>query len=142
MKDVKQIFSQNITKINVKTSSFLEVSKINTYISSIEKEIEEKKRELAELICGRWETDRCFPEEEMTAILESIMQSKALIEEQKQMIAEIEENQKKILGVSQKSLLSAGADGEPKEVVYCTECGAPCPKTSNFCRQCGNRLNV
>lgn len=139
MKDVKQIFAKNITKLNVKTSGFLEVSKLSTYISSIEKEIEEKKRELAELICQEWELHGEIPQERLPEILDDIQMKKVLIEEQRRKIEEVEESQKKILG-TQTDPGQGFSEAEQEDMIYCSECGSANSKNNNFCRKCGNRL--
>lgn len=137
MKDVKQIFSQNLTKINLKTNSFLEINKLNTYISSIQKEIDELQKKLTGLLCDSWRENRSIPEQEAAAILDHIMEKEALIEEQKAKIEEIRESETLILGERRENM-AAGASGT--EVVYCPECGAANTKNSKFCRQCGKRI--
>ena len=47
--DLKQGLSKQITKINMKTSTFLEETKIRTYITTLENEIQDLKVRSGEL---------------------------------------------------------------------------------------------
>ncbi len=47
--DLKQGISKQITKINMKTSSFLEENKIKTYIATLENDIHELKLKAGDL---------------------------------------------------------------------------------------------
>ncbi len=146
MKDMKELFSKNITKLNVKTSSFLTINKLQTYISSLEKEIDDKKWEMADRIVTQWKENQTIPEELIRSIIAEIEEKEVLIEEQKREIAAVEENQNRILGVSHTETASpegvetTGNEAAVKEVIYCSSCGTANPKTGNFCRNCGSPL--
>ena len=46
--DIKGGFSKQLTKINLKTSAFMEENKIDSYIASLQKEIGELKKRMGE----------------------------------------------------------------------------------------------
>ena len=50
MADIKGSFSKGLTAINVKTSSFLEAKKIQTYIATLNAEIEALQKEIGTIV--------------------------------------------------------------------------------------------
>ena len=54
MADIKNSFSKGLTMLNVKTSTFLEINKIKTYISTLTGEIETLKKEIGDLVYQEW----------------------------------------------------------------------------------------
>ena len=51
---LKMDLSKKVTEINMKTSSFLEITKIRTYIHTLEKEIQELKQQAGEKGYQNW----------------------------------------------------------------------------------------
>ena len=54
MADIKGSFSKGLTAINVKTSSFLEAKKIQTYIATLNAEIEALQKEIGTIVYEQW----------------------------------------------------------------------------------------
>lgn len=55
MADLKGSLSKGLTAINVKTSTFLEAKKIQTYISTLNAEIEGLQKEIGRLAYEEWQ---------------------------------------------------------------------------------------
>ena len=55
MADLKESFSKGLTALNVKTSTFLEAKKIQTYISTLNNEIEALQKEIGRRAYEDWE---------------------------------------------------------------------------------------
>ena len=56
--DIKGGFSKQLTKINLKTSAFMEENKIDSYIASLQKEIGELKKRMGEMTYTLLKEDR------------------------------------------------------------------------------------
>ena len=54
MAGFKDKFSKGLTTINVKTNNFMEQTKINTYISTLETEIAELERRMGGILYEKW----------------------------------------------------------------------------------------
>lgn len=128
--DIKQEFSKQITKINMKTSSFLEENKIRTYISTLENEIRELKLKVGENGYGMWRAG-AFRGEELFPIFQEINGRYMLIRQQEEKLRQLAQQSSQVLGESQET-------GPAK--VFCPKCGAVCQPNMNFCKACGTKL--
>jgi predicted metal-binding protein len=136
MDSLKGAFSKGLTTLNVKTNNFMEESKCKTYISTLEKEIQDLKQKIGEETYKAWisETD-C--QDEVSKCLESIKEKEALIEEQKEIMANLAVAEQKILGKNASQSQTSQAAG----TVYCASCGAVCKSGFKFCSKCGKPLS-
>lgn len=133
MATFKDRFSKGITTINVKTNNFMEQTKINTHISTMESEISELKQQVGETVYAKWLQNE-FQISDVEEILNKIKEKYDEIQNQKERIEQIIVEEQQILGTSQ-----------PQEVVqegtiYCSNCGTPSAANFKFCTKCGSPL--
>ena len=131
--DFKKSLSKGITKINVKTSNFMEENKFKTQIQTLEEEIEKAKLVLGNYVCSNWETDN-YSEDSVNEMVQNIREKYTMIEKVKKEIELLYQKEREILG---------GLDAQPvdtSEKVFCSQCGKDNKKGYKFCEQCGNRL--
>ena len=134
MAGFKDKFSKGLTTIYVKTNNFMEQTKINTYISTLETEIAELERRMGGILYEKWLQGE-FSVECVEELLSAIHSKKEEIRIQKERLEEITRQEQQILGngKSQSSI-----DGE---CIYCANCGTQ--KAANYilCVICGSPLN-
>ncbi|MDO5417525.1 MAG: zinc ribbon domain-containing protein [Lachnospiraceae bacterium] len=150
--DFKQEFSRQITKINMKTSTFMEENKIRTYITTLENDIMELKRRSGELGYQLW-MDGQFDVSKLEPMYQEIAEKYCLIQEQERLIVELQEKNRQVLGTNP-APAAQGAPGQgmpgaapvqgmpgaaPGNV--CPKCGEVCAPNVNFCKRCGTRLH-
>ncbi len=146
MADLKSTFSKGLTVLNVKTSNFLELNKIKTYIATLKNETATLMSGVGEIVYQDWTQGEITIEHLQDKLME-IAEKKAMIKQQEAELDELERKEKQILG-GQSNGQNAGAaspaDGQP---VAGTETAVICPKCSqrygaavNFCRKCGFKL--
>lgn len=128
--DLKQGLSKQITRLNVKTSFFLEENKIRTYITTLENEIKELKMTAGETGFAKWTTGE-DASAELSAIYAAIAEKYTIIQEQEKLIQEIAERGKQVLGAA------PAAEGA---AYFCPSCGEKYEKAPNFCVKCGTKL--
>ncbi len=125
-------FSKGITALNVKTANFLEAKKIQTYISTLNSEIEALQKEIGVLVYEKWNQTGEISLELVASQLEQISQKKQTILEQTQAAEELERRQKQILGT--------GDSGAKPGKIFCPNCGQGYDTPVKFCRKCGTKL--
>jgi hypothetical protein len=134
MDSLKEAFSKGLTTLNVKTNNFMEESKCKTYIATLEKEIQGLKLKIGDAAYNAWETDGDC-KEELEQYFNAIKEKKNLIEEQKNIMANLSVSEQQILGKS------AQPQGEQSgQIVYCPACGAQSKAGFKFCGKCGKPL--
>lgn len=126
--DFKQEFSKQITKINMKTSNFLEENKIKTYVATLEGEIKDLKFKAGELGYVKW-FNKESSEEDLKKIYSMIAERYEIIHEQEKILQDLSEKGKQVLGE---------ASGEV--VIFCPNCGERYAKVPNFCIKCGAKM--
>lgn len=131
--DIKQGFSKQITKINMKTSTFLEENKIRTYIGTLENDIKELYKNAGETGYEMWK-EQSFDVAQLTTFYEQIQDKYNTISEQEKLIQELIDKSKQVLGDN-------GTNPDGQEQVFCANCGEGYPVTSNFCKKCGTKLH-
>lgn len=137
MADIKNSFSKGLTKLNMKTSNFLELNKIKTYINTLNMEIAALKSEIGELVYQAWLSNENPLSETVIEKFNLIQTKLALIAEQEEAAAKISSMEKQILGGQEKAFESASA--EP--VLICPNCGQIYENPVKFCTKCGTRMN-
>ena len=130
--DIKGGFSKQLTKINLKTSAFMEENKIDNYIGSLRKEIGELKSRMGEMTYTLLKEGRL----EASAFT-SIM---AEISDREQKIAAEEERKRKLLARNQEILNSVKGPQQNVDFTFCTNCGTKLPRGAKFCTGCGAKL--
>lgn len=133
MASIKDKFSKGITTINVKTNNFMEQTKINTHISTMESEISELKQQVGEVVYAKWLQNE-FEISDIEEILNQIKEKYDEIQNQKERIEQILEEEQQILGTSQSQ------ETVPEGTIYCSRCGTPCAANYKFCAKCGSAL--
>ena len=137
MADIKNSFSKGLTMLNMKTSSFLELNKIKTYINTLNSEIATLKSEIGDLVYRSWTSGQEPLSEDVVEKLNMIQSKLALIAEQEEAAAKISSMEKQILGEQEKTPEQVQA--EP--VLICSNCGQVYERPVKFCTKCGNRMN-
>lgn len=131
MADIKGSFSKGLTAINVKTSSFLELKKIQTYIETLNSDIAALEKEIGTIIYEHWSENKDASYEPASEQLTEIFQKKQTILEQTKAAEELAMREKKILGT-----------GEAAKTVrtFCPNCGQAYDTPVKFCTKCGAKL--
>ena len=86
--DFKQGISKQITKLNMKTSTFLEENKIKTFIGTLENDIRDLKVKAGELGYQMWRSGD-FDPNQLIPLYKEISTKEAQIQEQEQQMKEI-----------------------------------------------------
>ena len=132
MADLKQTFSRQIAKWNVKASSFMEESKIKTYIDTLNREIAEIQKKCGKRAYEMW-LENEFKIEQLTPLFEQIAEKQAQLQNQQSLLVEIKDMNRQVLGEQENSKIG-------QKNIICPNCGAECLSTINFCRECGTKL--
>lgn len=155
MADIKNSFSKGLTVLNVKTSTFLELNKIKTYISNLNEEIAGLKREIGELVYQEWAQTGQVTSGAIEERLLGIQSRIETIKQQEEEAERINQKEKQILGSQdtaqpqpqaqiqaqpQEVLQSPDADSQ-NPVLTCPNCGNTYETAPKFCRKCGTRMN-
>lgn len=131
MADLKESFSKGLTAINVKTSTFLEAKKIQTYISTLNNEIEALQKEIGRRAYEDWEKNGSISLSNIGEQLMEISKKKETIAQQKIAAEELEKKEQQILGT---------ADNQKPSKIFCPNCGQSYDGPVKFCRKCGTKL--
>ena len=118
---------KGVAAINVKASNLTEASKLKTTISVRENEIAALMKTVGETV---YFNRANFNMGMISGMLESIKTKFDEIENCKNQIAILEENERSIFG----------GEGEAEAKLFCTQCGAPNSIGDRFCEKCGARL--
>lgn len=152
MADIKNAFSKGLTVLNVKTTNFLEINKIKTYINTLNTEIAALKAEIGEIAFQSWqangELEAALLEEKFQTIQAKLQQ----IQEQEEEAARLTEKEQQILGEQEAKqqnesaaavrAASPAAPADTAEAVFsCPGCGQTYEQVFKFCRKCGTRMN-
>lgn len=103
-------------KVGKKTEQVIEIQRVKTQISSMERNIEKNISELGEIIYEKYQLGEEL-DQEFIPVCEEIQRRKVLLEQYKEEVAEM------------------------KGLKRCEECGEPQEKDAVFCKKCGARLN-
>lgn len=158
MADIKNSFSKGLTVLNVKTSTFLELNKIKTYISNLNEEIAVIKKEIGEMVYQEWAKTGQVTTEYIEIKLQGIQNRMEIIRQQEEEAERINQKEKQILGAQdtpqtqmqpqQQQLQSpnqyqeAAQPQADQELVFkCPGCGQDYDTAPKFCRKCGTRMN-
>lgn len=131
MADLKESFSKGLTALNVKTSTFLEAKKIQTYISTLNNEIEALQKEIGRRAYEDWEKNGSISLSNIGEQLMEISKKKETIAQQKIAAEELEKKEQQILGT---------ADNQKPSKIFCPNCGQSYDGPVKFCRKCGTKL--
>ena len=131
MADLKESFSKGLTALNVKTSTFLEAKKSQTYISTLNNEIEALQKEIGRRAYEDWEKNGSISLSNIGEQLMEISKKKETIAQQKIAAEELEKKEQQILGT---------ADNQKPSKIFCPNCGQSYDGPVKFCRKCGTKL--
>ena len=131
MADLKESFSKGLTALNVKTSTFLEAKKIQTYISTLNGEIEALYKEIGRRAYEDWQENGSISLSNIGDQLMETSQKKQTIEEQTKAAAELERKEQQILGTG---------EAQKPGKIFCPNCGQSYDTPVKFCRKCGTKL--
>lgn len=132
MADIRETFSKGLTAINLKTSNYLEVAKLKTYINTLSNESDALKLEVANLLYVQWVNGAFEKTADIEDKLMQIKQRQELIEQKQKEIENVEKEEQNILG-NKNTGVKAG-------VIYCSSCGAQNNEENRFCEKCGSPL--
>ena len=130
---MKEELSKQITRINMKTSTFLEENKIKTFIDTLNKDIQELYRKAGGISFEEWKNPKEDVGNPLPAIFEEIQAKYNLIAEQEKQLQELIEKTSQVLGESPDSEEKGGK-------LFCPNCGSECLSGANFCKKCGTKL--
>ena len=127
MARLKDAFSRGITSINVKTNEFVEESKINTHISTLNSEIKSLQATIGAIIYGQWK-ENGINLSSIEPILAEIDSKNYEIDTLKHELYEVRCKSMQILGKSS------------DELEFCPKCGNKNQIGNVFCTVCGSKL--
>lgn len=132
MAGLKDMLSKGVTSVNVKTSNFMEINKIKTYINTLQDEINSLEKTIGNKTYQMWSIgafDIGTIEPELTKIKANFEE----INNQEIKIKEIEAEADRILG---------NMDSAPdlSDKIVCPSCGRANGLDSKFCVGCGTQL--
>ena len=122
---IKGSIDKSVATVSIKSNEFVEITKFKTQISSLEKEIEALQLTLGKGYYRLWASS-ANDFAELEDICAEINRKEAEIQNCKNEMEELQNNNKKILG----------NEGENK----CPVCGATNKAEAKFCVGCGNKL--
>lgn len=123
-----------ITKINVKTSSSLEKSKLKTHIDTLTRESEELLKIISEEVYVLWLYAQPF-NPELIRKFELVKQKREEIERLTVEINAIDERDKELFGSTSQEQANAYVQKN-----ICPRCSSENELGARFCRKCGNQL--
>lgn len=132
MAGIKDMLSKGVTSVNVKTSNFMEINKIKTYINTLSDEITELEKVIGKKTYEAYKSgsfDLSIVENELQKIRANYVE----INNQETKIKTIEEEAEKILGSGNQSVDMTGK-------IVCPSCGRVNTGDSKFCVGCGTQL--
>lgn len=131
---VKEELSKQITKINMKTSAFLEENKIKTYIETLKKEIQDLFCKIGEQSFELWRNQTQVSESEnpLLPFFEEVQSKYDTIQEQEKLLQELLQRNSQVLGEK--------TDSSGSGRKFCPNCGNECQMGANFCKRCGTKL--
>ncbi len=121
--------NKGFATINVKTSNLMESTKIKTAISGRENEITSLMKTIGEMV---YVNRMNFNMDMVSDHIKEIEHKYREIEEFRNQLTQLEENEKNILG--------NGGTGTTEAKIFCTQCGAPNKIGGRFCEKCGTKL--
>jgi chromosome segregation ATPase len=130
MASLKDSLNKGITAINLKTNNFVEESKCKTYISTLEKEIEQLKLAIGGKTYDQYK-QKVDMQPEINQLLEQIDQKYAEIDVQRNRISQLAAEESQVLG---------NASASAEKGVFCSQCGAKNAPQYKFCSKCGAPL--
>lgn len=131
----KQGFAKKVTEINMKTSSFLELQKIKTYIGTLESEIFSLQSEIGSQVYTMWKNEG-INLSEVEDLLTQIDSRKQLLQEQNRLTEEIKERDNAVLGTR----VGTAAQTVSGQGCVCPNCGEVYAVSINFCKKCGTKM--
>lgn len=143
MASLKDSLSKGITALNVKTNNFMEENKCKTYITTLENEIRDVKLQIGDLAYQKWTAGEAYAES-VEPFFGQIKEKYAEIERQKQRIAQLQVEEKQILGSQNAAPAQPITPAQPAQgnKVFCSQCGAPNDAAYKFCSKCGAPMNM
>ena len=151
MAGLKDTFTKGLATINVKTGTFMEESKIKTYISNLEHDINIIYPQIGRAVYDQWVQSGNVDVNAIAPMCTQIQEKLKEIENQKEKIQELNKQAEQILGQQSQPAYSQpqpgyaapapGAAAAPSgETVNCPSCGAANAKGYRFCMKCGQPL--
>ncbi|MCR5602532.1 MAG: zinc ribbon domain-containing protein [Lachnospiraceae bacterium] len=121
--------NKGFATINVKTSNLMESTKLKTAISGRENDIASIMKTIGETV---YINRTNFSMDMVSALIGEIEQKYREIEDFRGQLAQLEANEKNILG-------NSGGQGTEAKI-FCMQCGAPNRIGGRFCEKCGTKL--
>lgn len=132
---IKNLFDKGIASVTVKSSTFLETSKLSNQINMAEGEIPRQKTLMGEAAYLAWCEQRDLLEV-VTPYCQEIQSLEAQIAELQRKIAELKEESQKALGEEARPEGAPAPGGK----AFCTACGTENAQGARFCCKCGNKM--
>ena len=137
MKNVTDSLSKGITKMNMKTSNFMEKNKYKTYIKTLEQENTSIYLSLGKLLHEKYISNNVdidlFKND-----LDKITQNLKTIEEQEEKIRNLEIEENKVLGIETQQ--NTPVQVNTVQTKICPNCNSENNITHRFCERCGTNI--
>lgn len=125
---VKSNVNKAVTTVSVKSTNAIEKSKLNTYISTLNQEIDQLKVKLAARYYDMWVAED-LDFDEIDGICQQILDREGAIKMHQQKIQQVDASEQHKLG------------RDELEGMFCGQCGGKNGQGSKFCVHCGTALS-
>lgn len=133
---IKSLFDKGVASVTVKSSTFLETSKLSNQINNLEAEIPRQKNLMGEAAYKAWQ-EGSSADEVIAPFCNEIKSLEEQIAELQEKIVAIKEESAKALGENTvQTTVSAAPAGE----AVCQSCGASNVADAKFCSKCGSKI--
>lgn len=123
----KQTIDKGVATVSVKSNEFIEITKLKTQNTALEKEIDSMKQQLGAAYFSQWKADR-LETDSLGELCAEIKAKEDLIADNLEMIDTLQRKNEEILGA------------KPEEGEIVCACGKPNSPTAKFCINCGSKL--
>lgn len=131
---IKKTITKSVVAVNVKTSVYLDTSKLKIQISSIEKEIQEDYLTLGKSVYLLWKNDtRSF--ETLSDTLQMVQEKYSKIDSILLDIEELEKHERDVFGAKVVTVATNECN-----VFSCKVCTTQYTTQVKFCKKCGNKM--
>jgi len=135
----KKTITKSVVAVNVKTSVYLETSKLRLQISTLEKEIQEQFTALGKSTYLQWSNDN-IEVEKFSALMESIKEKYLKIDSINAHIEELEKHETDVFGSKDGKTEETSSEQTDTTVFTCSKCSTQYTTEIKFCKKCGNKM--
>lgn len=119
----KKSIDKGVATVSVKSSSMIEINKINVHMSSLTGKVASKKAELGETVYNMY-VENNPNQEVIEGICEEILSLNHQYKEKEKEIEKIKQEEVEILGTDKTEIKCSCGQVVPEGYSFCTSCGA------------------